>query len=571
MSCRTCSSPKHLLTPSSTTSGWPSAVSDGSISADRHGRTRSHDPACRRPRVTEAVGGARATGFVTFGVIRDRPARAVPLIAAMPRTVRGPHLRVPDERPRLRAAVGAAGGGAGYVAAPAERAAPTSSCSTPARCGRTPTTGSTATSATCAGQGGQPGHADRRRRLPGAEGPRQIAQGAPGSTSCSAPTTSARCRCCWSGPGINEEAQVEILESLEVFPSTLPTRRESAYAAWVSISVGCNNTCTFCIVPSLRGKEKDRRPGDVLAEVAALVAEGVARGHPARPERQRLRRRVRRPAGVRQAAARLRRHRGPGAGPLHLPAPARLHRRRDRRDGRDAERHAQLHMPLQSGSDRCCRRCAAPTGRSATSASSSGSARPCPTPRSPPTSSWASPARPRRTSRDPRRRARGSVRDAFTFQYSMRPGTPAATMDDQIPKEVVQERYERLVALQRDRLGGEQEPGRPHASRSWSPRARAARTAPPTACPGGPRQPAGALRRSAGRARGAEPRPGDVVTVEITYAAPHHLVADGPCRRTPHPRGRRLGGAQGAAAGRGHARHAQSAVPPRSRNPPACR
>ena len=73
----------------------------------------------------------------------------------------------------------------------------------------------------------------------------------------------------------NEAAQVEIAESLEVFPSTLPARRESAYAGWVSISVGCNNTCTFCIVPSLRGKEKDRRPGEVLAEVRALAAEGV--------------------------------------------------------------------------------------------------------------------------------------------------------------------------------------------------------------------------------------------------------------------------------------------------------
>jgi len=73
----------------------------------------------------------------------------------------------------------------------------------------------------------------------------------------------------------NEQAQVEILESLEVFPSTLPTKRESAYAGWVSVSVGCNNTCTFCIVPSLRGKERDRRPGDVLAEVEALVAEGA--------------------------------------------------------------------------------------------------------------------------------------------------------------------------------------------------------------------------------------------------------------------------------------------------------
>src|SRR5947209_4041500 len=73
----------------------------------------------------------------------------------------------------------------------------------------------------------------------------------------------------------NAAAQVEILDALEVFPSTLPTRRESPYAGWVSISVGCNNTCTFCIVPALRGKEKDRRPGDVLAEVEALVGEGV--------------------------------------------------------------------------------------------------------------------------------------------------------------------------------------------------------------------------------------------------------------------------------------------------------
>src|SRR5215470_10157398 len=73
----------------------------------------------------------------------------------------------------------------------------------------------------------------------------------------------------------NEEAQVEILESLEVFPSTLPNRRESSYAGWVSISVGCNNTCTFCIVPSLRGTERDRRPGDILAEVRALVDSGA--------------------------------------------------------------------------------------------------------------------------------------------------------------------------------------------------------------------------------------------------------------------------------------------------------
>src|SRR3954447_3709795 len=74
---------------------------------------------------------------------------------------------------------------------------------------------------------------------------------------------------------VEQEAQVELLEALETFPSTLPSRRESAYRAWVSISVGCNNTCTFCIVPALRGRERDRRPGDVLREVEALVDEGV--------------------------------------------------------------------------------------------------------------------------------------------------------------------------------------------------------------------------------------------------------------------------------------------------------
>ena len=74
---------------------------------------------------------------------------------------------------------------------------------------------------------------------------------------------------------IEEEAQIEILESLEHFPSTLPARRFSAFTSWVSISVGCNNTCTFCIVPTLRGVEKDRQPADILTEMRALVDQGV--------------------------------------------------------------------------------------------------------------------------------------------------------------------------------------------------------------------------------------------------------------------------------------------------------
>jgi len=74
---------------------------------------------------------------------------------------------------------------------------------------------------------------------------------------------------------VEEESQIEILEALEHFPSTLPARRFSAFTSWVSISVGCNNTCTFCIVPTLRGVEKDRPASDVLTEMRTLVDQGV--------------------------------------------------------------------------------------------------------------------------------------------------------------------------------------------------------------------------------------------------------------------------------------------------------
>jgi len=68
---------------------------------------------------------------------------------------------------------------------------------------------------------------------------------------------------------------VEILEQLETFPSALPAKREVRHHAWVSISVGCNNACTFCIVPSLRGPEVSRRVGDVVAECRTLARDGV--------------------------------------------------------------------------------------------------------------------------------------------------------------------------------------------------------------------------------------------------------------------------------------------------------
>lgn len=67
----------------------------------------------------------------------------------------------------------------------------------------------------------------------------------------------------------------EVVDELQAMPSSLPVKRELTHSAWVTIQVGCNNTCTFCIVPSVRGTEISRRPGDVLREVRRLADDGV--------------------------------------------------------------------------------------------------------------------------------------------------------------------------------------------------------------------------------------------------------------------------------------------------------
>ncbi|MFW2340327.1 MAG: tRNA (N6-isopentenyl adenosine(37)-C2)-methylthiotransferase MiaB [Acidimicrobiia bacterium] len=67
----------------------------------------------------------------------------------------------------------------------------------------------------------------------------------------------------------------EIADELQAMPSDLPVRRELAHSAWVTIQVGCNNTCTFCIVPAVRGVEISRRPGDIVREVERLASDGV--------------------------------------------------------------------------------------------------------------------------------------------------------------------------------------------------------------------------------------------------------------------------------------------------------
>src|SRR4051812_26012281 len=320
---------------------------------------------------------------------------------------------------------------------------------------------------------------------------------------------------------VNAEAQVEILESLEVFPSTLPTKRESAYAAWVSVSVGCNNTCTFCIVPALRGKEKDRRPGEILAEVEALVAEGVS-------EVTLLGQNVNAYGvefGDRQAFSKLLRACGDVAGLERVrftsPHPAEFTDDVIEAMAETPNVVPSLHMPLQSGSDRVLR-AMRPSYRQSKYLGIIDRVRAA-MPEAAITTDIIV-GFPGETEADFTatldvvRRARFA--GAFTFQYSQRPGTPAAAMPDQVPADMVADRYRRLVevveqtTLAESRtltgatvevLVAEGEGRKDEATARLSGRARDNRLVHVAAC---------------------DARPGDIVTAVVTYAAPHHLVAD---------------------------------------------
>lgn len=326
---------------------------------------------------------------------------------------------------------------------------------------------------------------------------------------------------------VMDESQVEILESLERFPSTLPTRRDSAYAAWVSISVGCNNTCTFCIVPALRGKETDRRPGDILAEIQALVAEGVQ-------EITLLGQNVNSYGvefGDRQAFGKLLRACGGIDGLERVrftsPHPAAFTDDVIAAMAETPNVMPSLHMPLQSGSDvvlKAMRR----SYRSTKYLGILDRVRAA-MPQAAITTDIIV-GFPGETEADFQATLdvveASRFAAAFTFQYSIRPGTPAATMPDQVPREVVQERYERLVELV-GRVAHDEN------------QALVGQRVEVMFADGEGRKDAATARMS-GRARdnrlvhvrvpeneADRPRPGDFAEVEVTYAAPHHLNADG--------------------------------------------
>ncbi len=248
--------------------------------------------------------------------------------------------------------------------------------------------------------------------------------------------------------------QMDLSEVTEVFPSALPALRGVSHHAWVSIAVGCDNACTFCIVPLVRGPQRSRSIGDVLAEVQGLARRGVVEitllgqnvntfgrdltvpGSPRKPLFAELLRAVNEVEGLRR---------------IRFTSP---HPHDFTPDVIDAMAESDkvcehIHFPLQSGSDRVLKTMQRSYRRERylewlerIRAAIPGIA----------VSTDIIVGFPGETEEDFGetldlvRRARFD--QAYTFQYSPRPGTRAATMEEQVPKPVVQERFDRLVALQ---------------------------------------------------------------------------------------------------------------------------
>jgi tRNA-2-methylthio-N6-dimethylallyladenosine synthase len=252
----------------------------------------------------------------------------------------------------------------------------------------------------------------------------------------------------------------EVVDELQAMPSSLPVRRELAHSAWVTIQVGCNNTCTFCIVPSVRGVEVSRRPGDIVREVERLAAEGVvevtllgqnvdtygrdlAIDGRRRPIFGDLLRRVGEVEGIRRVR-------------FTSPHPNDFREDVARAMAETDAVCEQLHFPLQSGSDRIL--AAMHRGyhrrkyleRLAMARSViPGLA----------VSTDIIVGFPGETDEDFELTMEvveeSRFEQAFMFIFSPRPGTAAAEMADRfVPDEVIQERFNRLVETQ-NRISGE--------------------------------------------------------------------------------------------------------------------
>lgn len=246
----------------------------------------------------------------------------------------------------------------------------------------------------------------------------------------------------------------EIVDELQEMPSSLPVRREVDHSAWVTIQIGCNNTCTFCIVPAVRGIEISRRPGDIIREVTQLAADGVvevtllgqnvntygrdlAIDGKRRPIFADLLRRVGEVDGIRRVR-------------YTSPHPADFNEDVAIAMAETAAVCEQLHLPLQSGSDRILARMHRGYNRERFMDRLRLARLHLP---GLTVSTDIIVGFPGETEAD-FDLTLGVVQEAqfdsaYTFQFSARPGTAAADhAEDFVPQAIVTERFNRLIALQ---------------------------------------------------------------------------------------------------------------------------
>jgi tRNA-2-methylthio-N6-dimethylallyladenosine synthase len=330
---------------------------------------------------------------------------------------------------------------------------------------------------------------------------------------------------------------VEILEETaaddrESFPSALPARREVPYAGWVTIQIGCDNSCAFCIVPAVRGREISRELEDVVAEVGRLAADGVTEvtllGQNVNSYGRDLTL-ARRQAGergvrVRPLFADLQRAVGEVEGIRRVrytsPHPKDLRPETIEAMATVPTVCEHLHLPLQSGSDRVL--AAMHRGYTAERYLERLAAARAAIPDLAVTTDIIV-GFPGETDDDFERTlevtAEAAYDSAYTFVYSPRPGTEAAArVDEFVPPEVCAERFERLrVVVERSALARHrQRVGRVEEVLVEGPSRKDAAVT------------TGRSRHNKlVHFRAGEPlRPGTYAEVRVTAAAPHHLTGE---------------------------------------------
>jgi tRNA-2-methylthio-N6-dimethylallyladenosine synthase len=314
---------------------------------------------------------------------------------------------------------------------------------------------------------------------------------------------------------------MEILQESDAFPSALPAKRDLAYAAWVTIQIGCDNSCAFCIVPSVRGREISRPPAEVVAEVEALAAGGVTEvtllGQNVNSYGRDITRRrplfdqLLREVGAVEGIKRVR---------FTSPHPKDLRPETIAAMAEVGAACEHLHLPLQAGSNRIL--AAMHRGYTAERYLGKLAAARAAVPDLA-VSTDLIVGFPGETDADFERTlevvAEAHYDSAYTFVFSPRPGTEAAAMTDRfVPDEVIAERFARLkVVVDRSALAANEA----RVDRTEEVLVEGPSKRDPDQTTGRTRQ-----NRLVHFDAGGALAPGTYAEVRITRAGPHHLGGD---------------------------------------------